>query len=240
MPDRSGRPALLRTYAERVCGRIALSDDPGRLARILEASLELDEEWEPHWNVGPTAPILGVSEDREGHRHLAEYRWGLVPPSAKDPSSVRNTFNARAETVATKPIFRAAFQRWRILVPVDLFYEWTPEKPKQPYAFKRADGDPLVLAGLRGYWRGPDGTELRSATIVTTTAGPDMPIHDRQPVVLERDSWEHWLDRSVTDRDELEPLLHPGASGTLVHFPVSRAVGDVRNDSPDLVEELVT
>ena len=96
-----------------MCGRIALYDDPGRLARILEASLELDEEWEPHWNVGPTAPILGVSEDREGRRHLAEYRWGLVPPSAKDPSSVRNTFNARAETVATKPIFRAAFQRWR-------------------------------------------------------------------------------------------------------------------------------
>ncbi len=125
-------------------------------------------------------------------------------------------------------------------MPVDLFYEWTPEKPKQPYAFKRADGDPLVLAGLRGYWRGPDGTELRSATIITTAAGPDMPIHDRQPVVLERDSWEHWLDRSVTDRDELEPLLHPGASGTLVHFPVSRAVGDVRNDSPGLVEELVT
>ncbi len=225
-----------------MCGRIALYEEPGRLARIFDAVLDVGDDWEPHWNLGPTSPVLGVGDDREGRRHLGVYRWGLVPGSAKDPAAVRNTFNARAESVATRPMFRAAFRRWRILVPVDAFYEWSPPSPgspKQPYAFKRADGRPLALAGLREYWRGPDGTELRSATIITTVAGPDMPVHDRQPVVLEPDAWEHWLDRSVTDPDELEPLLRPGPAGTLLHYPVSRAVGNVANDTPDLVEELV-
>lgn len=188
---------------------------------------------------GTHLPVLGVREGNDGTRHMSLYRWGLVPGSAKDPAAVRNTFNARAETLATKSLFRAPFQRWRILVPVDRFYEWTAHRPKQPYAFKRADGEPLVLAGLRSYWKGPDGTELRSATIITTEAGPDMPIHDRQPVVLERETWDHWLDRSVTDRDELEPLLHPGPAGTLARYPVNPAVGNVRNDTPDLVDELV-
>jgi putative SOS response-associated peptidase YedK len=110
--------------------------------------------------------------------------------------------------------------------------------PEQPYAFKRADGEPVVFAGLREYWKGEDGTELRTATIITTDAGPDMPIHNRQPVVLERDTWEHWLDPEVTDREELEPLLKPNKEGTLVHYPVTRDVGYIRNDGPELVQEI--
>jgi putative SOS response-associated peptidase YedK len=77
---------------------------------------------------------------------------------------------------------------------------------------------------------------MRSATIITTQAGPDMPIHDRQPVVLEPDAWEHWLDPGVTDRDELEPLLRSGVEGTLVHGPANRAVGNVRNNGPEMLE----
>ena len=184
--------------------KIALYEDPGHLARLLDAGVdpELLSDWKPAWNVAPTDPLLGVSE-RHGERTLRPYGWDLVPSWSKTPQ-MKGTFNARAESVATKPAFRTAFRKGRILVPVDAFYEWDKlgAKDKQPYAFRRADGEPIVFAGLREWWRGEDGTELNTATIITTGAGPDMPIHNRQPVVLERDTWEHWLDRSIFDPKE--------------------------------------
>ncbi len=223
-----------------MCGRIALYSDTTHLARLLDAGVDPNvvAELAPRWNIGPTSTILGVSARPDGARPLEPYRWGLVPWWAKDPGAIRNTFNARAESVATKPMFRGAFERWRILVPVDAFYEWRAGTPKQPFAFKRADGEPLVFAGLREFWRGSDGTELRTATIITTAAGPDMPIHDRQPVVLERDAWDRWLDPHLHDRETLEPLLGATPAGTLIHYPVGRAVGNVRNDEPELLDEL--
>ena len=224
-----------------MCGRIALYEDPGHLARLLDAGIspELLDGFRPHWNIGPTSDILGAYDHRGGgDRELASFRWGLVPRWAKDPSAIRSTFNARAETVATKPMFRSAFRTSRILVPVDAFYEWEALAPKkkQPYAFTRADGEPIVFAGLREWWRDAEGHELNTATIITTEAGPDMPIHDRQPVVLERGSWGMWLDPGLTDVDKLQPLLVPTVKGTLVHYPVSREVGNVANDRPELME----
>ncbi len=212
-----------------MCGRIALYSDTPRLALLLEAGLdpELADGLPRRWNIGPMSEILGVADDGHGGRRMSVFRWGLVPGGAKDPATIRNTFNARAETVATKPMFRTAFRQGRILVPVDAFYEWAPatpgppglpglpapsvppKSPKQPYAFTRADGAPVVLAGLRDHWRGPDGTELRTATIITTEAGPDMPIHDRQPVVLDPDSWAHWLDPEVTVGRRARGTAHP-------------------------------
>jgi putative SOS response-associated peptidase YedK len=224
-----------------MCGRIALYSEPDRLARILDAQLSLDvEHWGRSWNVGPTRTILGASDRPDGVRILAPYRWGLVPMWAKDPAALTSTFNARAETVATKPAFRSAFKRSRIIVPVDAFYEWTTVGTvKTPSVFLRSDGEPIVFAGLAERWKGPDDSVLHSATIITTEAGPDMDgIHDRMPVVLERESWDHWLDPEVEDRDELEPLLHPAAAGTLVHHQVDRSVGNVRNDGPELLDEV--
>jgi len=223
-----------------MCGRIALYSDTPQLARLLEAGLdpELVHGLAPHWNLGPTSEILGVAADADGQRTLGAYRWGLVPHGVADPASIRNTFNARAESVASRPLFRSAFRKGRILVPVDAFYEWKAGTPKQPYAFVRADRQPVVFAGLREWWRGADGTELRSATIITTEAGPDMPIHDRQPVVLERDAWERWLDPALTGGPELASLLRPSREGSLIHYPVDRAVGSVRNDRPELLDEV--
>lgn len=225
-----------------MCGRIAQSD-PSRYAQRLAALTDLGPEWRPSWNIGPTAPVLGVRERRdpagEVARTLTEFSWGLLPGWCDDPSQAARSFNARAESVATKPMFRAAFRSRRLLVPVDGFYEWAvvPGRTrKQPYFFRRADGDPVVLAGLWEYWkRGEDWR--RSATVITSAAGPDMPVHDRQPVVLEADAWDRWLDPDLDDVTALRALLVP-CEGVLVHHPVSMAVGSVRNDGPSLVEEV--
>lgn len=223
-----------------MCGRIAQSE-PSRYAQRLAALSDVEPEWEPSWNIGPTATVLGVRERRaptgEVARTLTQFSWGLLPGWCDSPSQAARSFNARSETVATKPLFRGAFRARRLLVPVDGFYEWAAEEGgsrKQPYFFSRADGEPVVLAGLWEYWRRGDD-QRRTATVLTVLAGPDMPIHDRQPVVLEPGSWDRWLDPDVDDTRALRALLVPG-SGVLVRHPVSKDVGSVRNDGPHLVE----
>ncbi len=245
-----------------MCGRIALYSEPDHLARIFDAVLgpDMGPDGRPSWNLGPMRSVVAVADVADGpeaggavpegapvHRELGRYRWGLVPSWAKDPTMGNRTFNARAETVASKPSFRAAFTARRLAVLADGFYEWKPGdgKTKQPYYFTRADGQPLALAGLwEQWWGGPaadDGGEdrpvLRTCTVITTGAGPDMgDIHHRMPVVLEPDVLEEWLDPSNRDKPELESLLAPSPAGTLVHRPVGRAVGNVRNDGPELIE----
>ncbi len=223
-----------------MCGRIALYSDPPRFARLLEAGLdpELVDGASPHWNVGPTATIFGARETVDGDRVLRPYRWGLVPKTAKDASAVKNTFNARAETVATKHMFRYAFMRRRALLPADGFFEWkTIGRVKQPYYFYRADGFPVVFAGLTEYWQGEGADPIHSATIITTTAGTDMDgVHDRMPVILEEGAWDHWLDPDLVERDDLELMLQAAPPGTLVHYPVGPDVGNIRNDRPELLQ----
>jgi len=251
-----------------MCGRIALYSDPDFLARIFDAQLglDVDPDARPSWNVGPMGSLLGVSAaapeqgaavDGGGavpgrlHRELRSYRWGLVPSWATDPTTGNRKFNARAETVASKPSFREAFAARRLAVVADGFYEWKAGegRTKQPYYFTRADGRPLALAGLWEQWWGgsgsrgtddPDPAALRTCTVITTGAGADMgDIHYRMPVVLEPDVLEEWLDPANRDKPELESLLVPSPGGTLVHRAVGREVGNVRNDGPELIEELV-
>ena len=227
-----------------MCGRVAIFTPPLAMARLLEAGLAdgIDPEGRPSWNVGPTRRIDGVAEV-DGARVLDRYRWGLIPSWAKDASFGSRTFNARSETVATKPSFRSAYKHRRLLVPIDGFYEWDrsgPGKP-EPHYFSRADGSPVVLAGLHESWTDPAAPEgsapLRSATVLTTEAGTDMDgIHDRMPVILEQGAFDLWLEAEAGD-PALDALLGPADAGTLVHHCVDRAVGNVRNDGPELIEE---
>ncbi len=241
-----------------MCGRIALYSEPDFLARVFDAQLALDVEpgGRPSWNIGPMRSVVAVADvpggaggpADGGHRELGSYRWGLVPSWATDPSVGNRTFNARAETVATKPSFRAAFTARRLAVVADGFYEWTPAKgaAKRPYYFTRADGRPLALAGLWEQWWGGHGSRdattgerpaLRTCTVITTAAGPDMgDIHNRMPVILEPEVLGQWLDGANEDTPDLESLLVPAPEGTLVHRPVGREVGNVRNDGPGLIE----
>jgi putative SOS response-associated peptidase YedK len=232
-----------------MCGRFALITPPVRLARYFQAVLDdtADPERAPSYNVAPTDPVVGLtlrpdSETGELTRLLRGYRWGLIPSWAKDPSSGSRLFNARSESVATKASFRAAFKGHRIIIPADGFFEWRTinKGPKQPHFFTRTDGAPMAFAGLSEWWRDkrtPDAPPIRSCTIITSSAGPDMDgIHDRMPVILDPATFDLWLDPANDDTSELLSLLHAPPAGTVQHHPVGQQVGNVRNNDASLVE----
>jgi putative SOS response-associated peptidase YedK len=203
--------------------------------RVLFETVNATPNWEPTWNMAPTrnAPVVRLHPETRA-RHLDLLRWGLVPHWAKDPKAVRQPINARAETVATAPMFRDALLRRRCLVPADVFYEWqVTEGGKQPFAIARADGQPIVFAGLWEGRRGADGTVLRSFTIVTTIAnGTLRPLHERMPVILEPADWPAWLGEA--DVDPIG-LLRP-SEAEMRFWRVGTAVNNVRNDSAALLE----
>jgi putative SOS response-associated peptidase YedK len=225
-----------------VCGRVALYSPPSRLARFLEATLAagIDPEGHPSWNVGPQRRLFAVSETPTGPV-LDRYRWGLIPSWAKDGSIANKLFNARGETVAEKPSFRSAFAKRPCAIPVDGFYEWDhrPGGHRQPHYFTRRDGDPLILAGLFEHWRDPalpEAPVLATCTIITTTPSDDIEgIHDRMPVILDRDDVSLWLNTTDHGPDERAALLHTAPVGTLQHHGVGSAVGSVKNDGPQLI-----
>jgi len=191
--------------------------------------------WAPSWNMAPTrdAPVVRLHPETK-ERRLDLLRWGLLPHWAKDAKSVRQPINARSESLATAPMFRDAFKQRRCLVPADLFYEWQAlNGAKLPWAIARADGQPMVFAGLWEGWRGGDGTVIRSFTIVTTSANEALrPLHERMPVVLEPADWPLWLGE--TDGNPREPMRPSGAAFRT--WRVGTAVNNVRNDTPQLLE----
>ena len=222
-----------------MCGRFTQERPTSELAAIFEAE-DLAGTPGGRFNVAPTTEAAVVVQ-RDDRRAVTAYRWGLIPHWAEDPRIGNRMFNARAETLATSPAFRDAFRRRRCLVPVDSFYEWRREgKNRQPFRIVGADGRPLALAGLWSGWRDPDSGEVRRTFTIVTTGPNELmrPIHDRMPVVVPSESWERWLDPALPDPGELQGLLVPAPDGSLEAYPVSRAVNDVRNDGPGLIEPL--
>lgn len=234
-----------------MCGRIAQFTPSARLARYFEAQLDddLDPDERAGWNVGPTRDIAGVAEvpasgpGTDPARLLGRYRWGLIPKESKRPSSASRLFNARAESVSTRPSFKEAFSQRRVIVPVDGFFEWRKQgRRRQPHYFYRTDHTPLAIAGLWDEWepRRPGiglPNAVRSCTIITTRAGQDMDgVHDRMPVVLDPSTFDIWLEGDETDLTELKALLRPPPQGTLDHYRVDPRVGNVRHDDPGLIE----
>jgi putative SOS response-associated peptidase YedK len=164
--------------------------------------------------------------------------WGNLPYWTKgDPKKACRPINAKAETVATSGMFRDAFARRRALIPAVAFYEWRPiegEKTKQPFAIARQDGDPLAFAGIWEGWRGDGGEIVRSFAIITTDANQLMAqVHNRMPVIVERADWPVWLGETQSDP---AALRRPASEDVLRLWPVSRAVRDVGNDGPELLD----
>lgn len=192
---------------------------------------------QPRYNIGPTTTIDVVRLDRDGRRELVPMRWGLVPYFWKKTlKEAPATFNARAETVHEKPMFRDAFRRGRrCIIPASGFYEWTDEiDGKQPHLFSAADGRILAFAGLWDRWIDPGGDEVTSCTIIVSGASAWMePYHDRMPVLLDEHDFEAWLSGSSG-----ADLLKPAREGALRTWMVSRRVNSSRapDDDASLVD----
>lgn len=236
-----------------MCGRYAASRRPEDLVEEFEVDAVPDEAIPAQYNVAPTDPVYAVLErpprgepDATPVRRLQPVRWGLVPSWAKDPSIGSRMINARVETVAEKPAFKRAFARRRCLLPADGYYEWYGEGrgKKQPFFITPPDGSVLAMAGLYELWRddekddGDPAAWLWTATVLTTSAPDDLGrIHDRMPMVVERERYADWLGAEASS-EELRSLLVPAAPGRLRAYPVSTDVNDVRNDGPHLVEPI--
>jgi putative SOS response-associated peptidase YedK len=223
-----------------MCGRFVATATPSQLADYLRVDEVRTEALDPSWNVAPTDAVYAVAENREEQRLLGTYKWGLVPFWSKDAKGGPKMINARAETLATK--FKRTFSRRRCLLPADGFYEWEKleDGTKQPWFIHRADGAPMVFAGLWEIWK-PEGASdedepLRTCSIVTTAANELLGrIHDRMPLVLGPSEWDEWLDRDVTDVAQVSHLLRPTDPRLFDMYEVSKGVNSVKNNSGELV-----
>ena len=234
-------------------------DRSAEVGRSVLANPQEPPPGRPDHNMAPTkqAPVVltrAPREDRdaEPRRQLRLLTWGLVPSWSKDTKGGARMINARVESVADKPAFARALATRRCLVPARGWYEWQASptavdgkgKPrKQPFFTERADGASVAMAGLYEFWRDPAVTDpddpmawLTTFTVVTgpAEAGLDR-IHDRQPLVIEKDDWATWLDPGVGAADVL-PLLEAHAPGRFVARPVSRAVSSNRANGPHLLD----
>ncbi len=229
-----------------MCGRFVSATPIDVLARYFD--VDIDDVAVPalpaRYNIAPTDEVAVVVRTA-ARRRLEALRWGLLPFWAKDPRSGAKMINARAGTLAVNNAYRRAFRARRCLVPADGFYEWkrVPGRARtQPVYIRRADGEPMAMAGLWERWRPPDrrddGTAtVRSCTIVTGEPNELVAdVHDRMPVLLPRPAWDAWLDPDNHDLEALAGLLVPAPAALLVLHPVSSAVNHVGAEGPELVE----
>jgi putative SOS response-associated peptidase YedK len=217
-----------------MCGRFSLHTLPETIAQHFQVpEVPFIER---HYNIAPTQDIPVVRAAGEG-REMVPLRWGLVPFWSREPKTGYSMINARAETVAAKPAYRAAFRRRRCLIPADGFYEWRAgEDRKQPYHIRMKHGDVFAFAGLWEHWEG-NGRTVESCTIIVTAANELIrPIHDRMPVILDPANYGQWLDPDMQKPESLMPLLRPFPAGHMIAYPVSRRVNSPRNDDQGCIE----
>jgi putative SOS response-associated peptidase YedK len=221
-----------------MCGRYATTRSAADLSALFDASDETADGLAADFNVAPTDPVPIVRRSRRVERPvLSVARWGLVPSWAKDARGAARMINARAETVATARAYATSFAARRCVVPADGWYEWVRRSPKQrqPYFMTRRDGAVLAFAGLWTVW----GDRMLTCSVITTAAvGGLAQVHDRMPVVLPADRWREWLDGDAASASSLLTAPTPQTVEAIEIRPVGAAVGDVRNDGPQLVERV--
>jgi putative SOS response-associated peptidase YedK len=223
-----------------MCGRASLPNDVSELKQDLRIEWDKLGDYRPRWNAAPTSDLPVITTTSRG-RTLETMRWGLIPSWARDGKIGRSTFNARAESIDTKPAFRDAWNAGRrCLVMADGYYEWR-QTDRQPFAMALANRGLMTFAGLWDIWRGPDGGIIKSFAIITTHANAlAATIHDRMPVILAPDCWPAWLGEIDATQEQLKAMLRPYPSECMALWPVDKRVGNVRNDSPDLFEPVRT
>jgi putative SOS response-associated peptidase YedK len=223
-----------------MCGRYASTRSAADLASLFDAVDETEGGLAADYNVAPTDPVPIVRfTARTASRVLSVARWGLVPVWSRDTSGAARMINARAETVATSRAFARPFVERRCLVPADGWYEWQrldagdPRGAKQPYFMTRGDGGVLAFAGLWSVWGAGDERLLTFSVLTLPAVGDLALVHDRMPLVLAPPRFHEWL--SASDATGLLTPPSPEYAAGIELRPVGTAVGDVRNDGPDLV-----
>ncbi|MBE9137894.1 SOS response-associated peptidase [Nodosilinea sp. LEGE 07088] len=225
-----------------MCGRFSLNQTGETLAEVFQ--LQAVPPVFPRYNIAPSQPLAAIVTTPAAPTPQVDFRlWGLIPSWAKDPTIGQRLINARAETVAEKPSFRAAFKRRRCLILADGFYEWQAQanrKTKQPYYIFLNGHQPFAFAGLWEHWSDPvSGGELETCTILTTAANELMaPIHNRMPVILAPEDYAPWLDPGYDQPQVLQAMLRPYDSGAMERYPVSTLVNKPQNDLPDCIAPL--
>ena len=218
-----------------MCGRYRLS----RRKQIIEEHFDAvsgEEDWSPRYNIAPTQPVPVIRQHpKEPVRKLSLHRWGLIPSWSKDASGAAKMINARSETAAKLPAFRDAMKLRRCLVPADAFYEWKRiGSTKQPFCLEVNDGEPFAFAGLWDRWKDPNGQWIRSCSILTTTPNSvTSPVHDRMPVIFNKEDYDLWLDPWMTNVEALADLLRPYDARLMRSYPVSNRVNQVQNDDAE-------
>jgi putative SOS response-associated peptidase YedK len=216
-----------------MCGRFSLKASPDDLRKVIET--DPPPGYRPRYNIAPTQEVIGVMMDG-GERRARWLRWGLVPFWADDVKIGNRMINVRSETIAEKPAFRNAFQRRRCVVPADGFYEWQAGPGgKVPHRIQMVDGGVFLFAGLRERWdRGPQVIE--SCAIVTRPADDRIaPVHDRMPVMLDRDSAARWLSPD-TPPEVLREILRTATLPGLEVYRVSTLVNRPANDLAECMD----
>jgi putative SOS response-associated peptidase YedK len=221
-----------------MCGRYTITVTMDELMMHYMIEVPTNRYHTPRYNVAPGQLVMAVISDGEKNR-LGELKWGLIPSWAKDPKMAYSMINAKAETVAEKPAFCNAFKQRRCLIPADGFYEWAViGKEKQPMRIQLKSEEIFSMAGLWESWVSPEGEKISSCTIITTTPNSLMEnIHDRMPVILRPEDEKYWLDKDQKP-ENLKELLRPFAAERMKAYSVSKAVGKVQNQGPELIEEL--
>jgi putative SOS response-associated peptidase YedK len=221
-----------------MCGRFVQKVPAAEMARLFGTSNPLPNV-RARFNAAPGQEIAVVRRHPEtAERSLDLLTWGLVPSWAKDRKIGWTTINARAETLATKPAFKPAYHKRRCIVPADAFYEWTgPKGDKQPHAIAMTNRATFGFAGLWENWKDPATQQwLRTFTIITTRANDTIAeLHERMPVILKPDAYEHWLDPQAEVGDLLRPYE---PAGELEHWMVSPRVNGAALDDAEMLNSL--
>ncbi|MEX0761798.1 MAG: SOS response-associated peptidase [Dehalococcoidia bacterium] len=191
------------------------------------------------YNVAPTQTIPVVT-NVDGQRRLELMRWGLIPSWWKQVDPPKSSFNARDDRLTGRGMWSGPFRRRRCLVPANGFYEWTGEKgSRRPLFIHRRDGDLFAFAGLFDTWVSPEGSMISSCAIITTSPNSLMePVHNRMPVILDEEQEAVWLDPLSDRPQDLLRHVQPREWPEFEAYPVSIAVGNVRNNSPELIERV--
>jgi putative SOS response-associated peptidase YedK len=219
-----------------MCGRFTLTVNPAEVQETF-SPYTFPQTFAPRFNIAPTQPVLAIPNDDQNTADF--FVWGLIPMWAKDPAIGNKMINARGETLEEKPAFRSSLKYKRCLILADGFYEWKGsegKKVKTPFFIHMKDRKPFAFAGLWDSWSSPDGSLVKSCTIITTEPNELTGIiHNRMPVILHPRDYAKWLDPSPQTPDQLKPLIKPFPADLMDAYPVSTLVNTPANDIPELV-----